>query len=106
MPPGLGRGEEGLRGGEVGKIERRVDLDVAEAQRRVDVVGVDAAGIRAVADDALVETRDAARGVRCLHLAVKCAADDLPGDAVDARDAADLALPCTIPVKLQQTMRP
>ena len=43
---GLGRGEEGLRGGEVGKIERRVDLDVAEAQRRVDVVGVDAAGNR------------------------------------------------------------
>ena len=85
-----GRGEEGLRGGKIGKIKRGVDLNVAEAQRRVDVVNIDAACIRAVPDGARILARDAARGGRALHLALERAADDLAGGLIAARDAADL----------------
>ena len=85
-----GRGEEGLRGGKIGKIKRGVDLNVAEAQRRVDVVNIDAACIRAVPDGARILARDAARGGRALHLALERAADDLAGHLIAARNAADL----------------
>ena len=87
---GGGRGEEGLRGGKIGKIKRGVDLNVAEAQRRVDVVNIDAACIRAVPDGARILTRDAARGGRALHLALERAADDLARHLIAAHDAADL----------------
>ena len=87
---GGGRGEEGLRGGKIGKVECRVDLNVAEAQRGVDIVDVDAAAVRAVPDDACVLARNAARGGRALHLALKRAADDLSGHLIAANDAADL----------------
>ena len=87
---GGGRGEEGLRGGKIGKIKRGVDLNVAEAQRRVNVVNIDAACIRAVPDGARILARDAARGGRALHLALERAADDLAGHLIAARNAADL----------------
>lgn len=73
-----GRGEEGLRGGKIGKIKRGVDLDIAEAQRGVDIADVDAAGIRAVPD-----------GTRIL-----------------ARDAAVAVVPCTLPSNEQLTIWP
>ena len=85
-----GRGEEGLRGGKIGKIKRGVDLDIAEAQRGVDIADVDAAGIRAVPDGTRILARDAARGGRALHLALERAADDLAGGLIAAHDAADL----------------
>ena len=67
---GGGRGEEGLRGGKIGKIKRGVDLNVAEAQRRVDVVNIDAACIRSVPYGARILASDAARGGRALLIAL------------------------------------
>ena len=85
-----GRGEEGLRSGEIGKVERHIDLDIAETQRSVYIIDIDAAAVRAMPDGARILARNAARGVRTLPLALKRAADNLPGGLIAAHDAADL----------------
>ena len=49
---------------EIGKVERHIDLDIAETQRSVYIIDIDAAAVRAMPDGARILARNAARGVR------------------------------------------